>query len=199
MTNKERYQRTFSALHASEDDIREVKAMKKTHQVYWKKLAAVCAAAVMVLALASGAYAADVGGIQRTVQIWLHGEQTDAVFTATGNGEYTLTYTDESGVEHESQGGGVALHHGHERPLTEEELLEDIDSARPEVDFADDGAVWLYYEDQKIELTDKFDEDGFCYYKLNDGERDMYLTIKYQRGMAVDYGGFKTPKSAFQD
>ena len=92
MTNKERYQRTFSTLHASEDILMEVKTVK-THKVYVSKLVAVCAAAVMVLALASVAYAKDAGGIQRNVQIWLHGDQTDAVMVVE-DGEYTLTYTD---------------------------------------------------------------------------------------------------------
>lgn len=198
MTNREKYQRTFSTLHASSDCIREVKTMKKTNKIYMGKIAAVCAAAVMVLALAGVAYAEDVGGIQRTVQIWLHGEQTDVVFTPTGNGEYTLTYTDENGVEHHSEGGGVALHHGHERPLTEEELMEEFNIASPQVEFVDDGTAIVYYKNQVIVLTD-FDEDGFCYTTLNDGERDMYLTIKYQRGWALDCNGFNTPKSAFQD
>ena len=67
MTNKQRYQRTFSVLHASEDCLMEVKAMKHTKKINISRLAAVCAAAVMVMALACAAYAADVGGIQRSV------------------------------------------------------------------------------------------------------------------------------------
>ena len=106
MTNKERYQRTFSALHASENCIREIKAMKKTHKVYVRRLFAACAAAVMVLALASVAYAKDVGGIQRGIQIFLHGELTDAVMVVE-DGEYTMTYTDENGETRERQGGGI--------------------------------------------------------------------------------------------
>lgn len=199
MTNREKYQRTFSTLHASGDIIREVKTMKTNHRVYISKLAAVCAAAALVLAMASVAYAADIGGIQRTVQIWLRGEQTDAVFESNGNGEYTLTYTDENGVVHESGGGGVEIDQfGRERPLTAEELLDELDRSSPDIEFEDDGTATLYYKDQVIVLTD-FDADGFCYYKLNDGERDMYLTIKYQGGWAIDYDGFTTSKSDFSD
>lgn len=200
MTNKEKYQRTFSALHASEDILMEVKAMKKTHKIYVGKLAAVCAAAVMVLALASAAYAADLGGIRQTVQLWFRGEQIDAVFESDGNGGYTLTYTGEDGVERSSGGGGVEIDQfGRERPLTAEELLEELDGSSPDIEFRDDGTVWLYFREQKIDLTDQFDADGFCYYKLNDGERDMYLTIKNGHGMAIDYDGFTTPKSSFED
>lgn len=195
MTNKEKYQRTFSALHASEDILMEVKAMKKTHKIYVGKLAAVCAAAVMVLALASAAYAADLGGIQRTVQLWFRGEPIDAVFESNGNGEYTLTYTDENGVEHGQSGGGIEIDQfGNERPLTAEELLEELDTSSPDIEFRDDGTALLYYKDQVIVLTD-FDADGFCYYKLNDGERDMYLTIKYRHGWAIDYDGFASKDS----
>ena len=43
------------------------------------RLAAACAAAVLTMGLASAAYAADVGGIQRSIQIWVNGDQTDAV------------------------------------------------------------------------------------------------------------------------
>jgi len=200
MTNKEKYQRTFSTLHASPDILTEVKEMKTNHKVYIGKLAAVCVAAVMVLALAGGAYAADVGGFRQTVQIWLHGGQTDAVFESNGNGEYTLTYTDEDGVEHQSGGGGVEIDQfGRERPLTAEEMLEEFDGSSPDIEFRDDGTVWLYFREQKIDLTDQFDADGFCYYKLNDGERDMYLTIKNGHGWAIDYDGFTTPKSSFED
>lgn len=200
MTNKEKYQRTFSTLHASADILTEVKEMKANHKLYISKLAAVCAAAVMVLALASAAYAADVGGIRQTVKIWLRGAQTDAVFESDGNGRYTLTYTGEDGVERSGGGGGVAIDQfGRERPLTAEELLEELDCDSPEVEFKDNGTTLLYYRDQVIDITEQFDADGFCYYKLNDGERDMYLTIKNGHGMAIDYDGFTTPKSSFED
>lgn len=183
MTNKEKYQRTFSALHASEDCIREVKTMKKTSRKYVSKLVVAVAAAVMVLALASVAYAADVGGIQRTVQIWLHGDQTDAVMVVD-NGSYTLTYEDENGETHERGGGGVAYDiFGRERPLTEEELLEGLDG--PEVEYKDDGSVWVYYRDQKIEITDKFDKDGFCYVTVMEDEHPLYVTVKYQEGLCA--------------
>ena len=51
-------------------------------------------AAAHVLALSGAAYAADFGGIQRTVQIWFHGEQTDAVMTIHPD-EYTVDFTDK--------------------------------------------------------------------------------------------------------
>ena len=192
MTNKEKYQRTFSTLHASENILVEVKTVKKTHKVYVSRLVAVCAAVLMVLALASIAYAEDVGGIQRNVQIWLHGELTDAVMVV-GDGEYTLTYTDETGETHERSGGGVAYDgFGHERPLTAEELLKDLNG--PEAKYRDDGSVWLYYMDQKLEITDKFDEDGFCYVTVIEGDHPLYVTVKDGHSLIAQPGRYATPR-----
>ena len=73
-------------------------------------------AAALVLALSGAAYAADFGGIQRTVQLWFHGEQTDAVMTIHPD-EYTVDFTDKDGNAHQRGGGGVAFHKGGtERP-----------------------------------------------------------------------------------
>lgn len=192
MTNKEKYQRAFSVLHASDDCLEAVKTMKIAHGVYRKKLAAVAAVAIMVLAMASIAYARDVGGIQRNVQIWLHGELTDAVMVVE-DGEYTLTYTDENGETHKRGGGGVAIDSsGRERPLTAEELLEDLNS--PEVEYRDDGSVWLDYMDQRFEITDKFDADGFCYVTVMEEDHPLYVTVKYKAGLCAQVNRYATPK-----
>ena len=192
MTNKQRYQRTFSVLHASEDCLMEVKAMKHTKKIYVSRLAAACAAAVMLMALASAAYAADVGGIQRSIQIWINGDQTDAVLDVQGS-EYTVTYQDEDGVAHEIGGGGVAYDgFGGERPLTEEEILEELDS--PDVQYREDGSAWVCYHSETIEITDLFDEDGFCYVQLNTGKGPLYLTIKYHEGYSSSPHSYPSPK-----
>ena len=78
--------------------------MKQTRKHYLPRAVLVCAAVMLVLALAATAYAADVGGIQRTIQIWVHGDQTDAVLNVE-DGEYSLVYTDENGETHEQFGG----------------------------------------------------------------------------------------------
>lgn len=84
MTNKERYKRTFAALHASEQTMEELtmetgelKVVKGKKRI--SKAAAVALAAALLLALATAGFAADVGGIRRTVQIWFQGDLTDAV------------------------------------------------------------------------------------------------------------------------
>ena len=166
--------------------------MKQTRKRYLPRAVVICAAVILVLALAATAYAADLGGIQRTIQIWMHGDQTDAVLNIEG-GEYSLTYTDENGEEHEQAGGGKAFDiFGRERDLTEEEVLEHLDM--PDVEYLDDGSVWVYYHSQKIEITDKFDDDGVCYVKVADGEKTYYVTVKYENGDCISENKFVSPK-----
>ena len=185
MTEKEKFQRAFAPLHASPDTLTEV--MKMTEQKHGKRAlrraATLGLAAALVLALGSVAYASDLGGIQRTVQLWLNGEMTDATLTVN-EGSYTLRYPDKDGTEHEMGGGGIAIEDdGTERPLTEEELFEQLNE--PEVEEREDGTVTVYYLDQKLDVTDKFDEDGVCYVQLEGGEKTIYMTIKRGNGYAT--------------
>ena len=45
------------------------------------KAAVALAALVLLAGSGSAAYTIDLGGIQRIVQVWIHGDQTDATFT----------------------------------------------------------------------------------------------------------------------
>lgn len=176
MTNKQWYQRTFSALHASEYNLTEVKTMKHTKRIYVSRLAAACLAGAMMVGLATAAYAADLGGIQRSIQIWINGDQTDAVLDVQGSG-YTVTYQDKDGTERQFGGGGVALDdNGSERPLTEAEIVEHLNA--PDVQYREDGSVWVCYRGSELEITDRFDEDGVCHVQLNTDDGTLYLTVK---------------------
>ena len=194
MTEKERFQRAFMPLHSAPDTLTEVIKMteQKTKKGIFRRSVTLGLAAALVLALGSVAYAADFGGIQRTVQLWVHGDQTDAVMTINP-GEYTIHYTDKDGNEHQIGGGGVAFNEdGTERPLTEEELLEHINA--PEVSYQDNGTVLVYYYGEKLDITDKFDDDGVCYVQLGSGEETVYMTIKYQNGYAMSPSKYISPK-----
>lgn len=160
MTEKERFQRAFAPLHASPDTMTEVMKMteRKTKRPALRRTATIGLAAALVLALGSVAYASDLGGIQRTVQLWLNGEMTDATLTVN-EGSYTLRYPDKDGIEHEMGGGGIAIE--------------------------EDGTVTVYYLDQKLDVTDKFNEDGVCYVQLEGGEKTIYMTIKRGNGYAT--------------
>lgn len=197
MTDKEKFQKTFDKLHASPDVLMEVLNMTTNEKVvpvrkrsYIPKVAAMVAALVLVVGSGSAAYAMDLGGIQRVVQVWIHGDQTDATLTVE-NGTYTLDYKDAEEKDVHQGGGGVAFNaDGSERPLTEEELWSEINA--PEVSYEDDGKVFLYYLDQKLDITDKF-EDGICYIELQVDSKIQYMTIKYQNGYAMSPHGYVQP------
>ena len=88
-------------------------------------------------------------------------------------------------------GGGVALApDGSEIPISEEELMEHL--MMPDVEYKDDGSVWIYWFDQKIDITDKF-EDGVCYVKLVKGKETLYVTVKYKGGYAVGPHKYEEP------
>ena len=153
------------------------------------KAAVAAAAFVLVVGFGSAAYAMDFGGIQRIVQVWIYGDQTDATFTVK-NGSYTLEYKDANGNDVHQSGGGVAFENGVERPLTADELLEEI--SMPDVVYKEDGTVWVYYLDQKMEITDQF-ENGICYVKLKADGKIQYITVKYQDGFASSPHGYIQP------
>ena len=184
MTNKEKYKQAFSVLQTSGDFSMEVEKMamrQKHHKV--KTIAAAVAACIVLVGGAGTAYAANLGGIQRTIQLWINGDQTNATLEINNDGNsstYTIKIPDENGNSTEITGGGVAMDgDGVERPLTEDEIMEQIN--QPDVEYEDDGSVWLYYKDRKLDITDRF-EDGICYVKLTDGKDVKYLTIKYNDG-----------------
>lgn len=192
MTNKEKYKQAFSVLHASDDISLEVEnmTMKKRHK--GNVVAAAVAACVLMVGSAGSAYAANVGGIQRTVQLWIHGDQTSAVMEMKEDSSYNIQYRDENGNTVNQSGGGVAMDgDGTERPLTQAEILENLN--QPEVEYKEDGTVWVYYHNQKTEITDKFDDDGVCYLQIKDGNGILYMTVKYQNGYACSSDKYVSP------
>lgn len=192
MTDREKFQKTFSKLHASPDLLTEVMEMAevKKRRYHIPKVAVAAIACVVVLGFGTAAYAMNVGGIQRTIQIWIHGDQTDAQFVVE-DGNYSLGYENEDGEAVHIGGGGVAIEaDGTERPATEEELMEEIN--RPDVEYEEDGSVWVYYKNQKMDITDKF-EDGICYVELKDGDTIQYMTVRYQNGYALSQERYLTP------
>lgn len=196
MADKEIVQRTFDKLHASPDVLTEVLKMTTNEKIipirkkrFIPKASVAIAVFVLVIGSVTTAYAMDLGGIQRIVQVWIHGDQTDATFTVE-NGSYTLDYKDADGNDVHQGGGGVAYENGTERPLTADELLEEINM--PEVEYKEDGTVWVYYLDQKMEITDEFEND-ICYVQLKAGGKTQYITVKYQDGYATSPHGYVQP------
>ena len=191
MTNKENYQRTFSVLHASEKLTLEDRIMSKKKRTYIPRVAIVLVALVVVLGSGSAAYANNLGGIQRTLQIWFHGDQTNVTFDLD-EGTYSGTYQTPDGKTKEFSGGGVATNlDGTVRPVTEEEMIAHLNA--PDVDYLDDGSVWLYYHDQAMEITDMFNEDGVCFIQVHHGDETRYVTVKYGKGLASSPHSYMQP------
>jgi hypothetical protein len=192
MTNKEKYKQAFSVLHANDNFSLEVEKMERVRKQYkFKSMIASIAVCAVIAGSATAAYAADIGGIQRTVQLWIQGDQTAATIRFDGNGSYSMDYTDGEGNVNHQGGGGVSFaEDGTEIPQTEEELLEHLQ--RPDVIYEDDGSVWVYWLEQKIEITDKF-ENEFCYVKLEGREETVYMTIKYQNGFSSNGHKYLNP------
>ena len=179
MTNKEKYKQAFSVLHTSDISEGEVKYMAKLKKQQKMKLAAAAIAVCVIVGGTGTAYAANVGGIQRTIQLWMHGDQTSATLDLnTDNGSYSLEYKDTDGNTVTQGGGGVAFDaDGNERPLTEDEIMEELNA--PDVEYLDDGSVWIYYKNQKIEITDE----------------TIYMTVKYQNGYSTSPDKYPDPRS----
>ena len=194
MTDKERYQKVFDTVSSfGMEHLEADKLMKKTRKHAYMGTAAAIAAALLIAGSTGVAYAANVGGIQRTIQLWIHGDQTDAELVIGENGEYNVAWQEEDGSAQSMGGGGIAIEpDGTERPLTEEEILEEL--YMPEVEYKDDGTVWVYYYDQEIEITDLF-ENGICRVKLVNGEETLYMTVEYDNGYSVSPDKYPDPES----
>jgi hypothetical protein len=192
MTNKEKYKQAFSAIHPSDKFYLEVEKMERTNkQRKFKTMIASVAACVIIAGSATAAYAADVGGIQRTIQLWIHGDWTAATIQFDGNGSYSMDYTDSEGdVKHQGGGGVAFAPDGTEIPVSEEELMEHL--TIPDVEYEDDGSVWIYWFDQKVDITDKFD-NGVCYVKLEGDKETLFMTVKYQNGYSTSPHKYLNP------
>lgn len=180
MTNREKYKNAFSSVEPSKNFAMEVERMEFRKKKNVIKAVAAAIAVCLLIGGGSGvAYAMDLGGIQRIIQVWIHGDLTEAVVNYNTEGEmatYTLKYADDEGNDKEIQGGGVAFEEdGTVRSLTADELEEHL--YMPEIICDEEtGKSTLYYYDQAIDVTDMF-VDGYCYITLkgNDG-KSLYVT-----------------------
>ncbi len=153
MTNKEWYKRAFSSLHTSPDFMVQLENRKTAK---WSKKWAFAGAFMVLIIGTSTIYAANIGGIQRTIQIWMHGELTDATLTIDeNNGTYSIKDPNGKAIQ---SGGGVAIDtQGHSRALTPEEIMEDQENMVSTEKI--DGHMYLYYKDQKYDITNLTDEE----------------------------------------
>lgn len=151
--------------------------IQKKHR---KNIAVAAAVACAVVIGAGGtAYAADLGGIQEKISMWLYGTQREVNVTENGEngyGGYTFTYM-QDGETKSIGGGGVSIDaDGNETWLSADEVAAEM-SNFADIDVDEDGKVWIYYYDQKVDITDSFDENGICNLTLTHEDKTVYLEI----------------------
>ncbi len=178
MTNKERYKQAFSALQSSRQFNMEVEEMAMIQKKHRKNIAVAAAVACAIVIGGSGTvYAADIGGIQEKISMWLYGTQTEVDVIENGvdgYGGYTFTYT-QDGETKKIGGGGVCIDEdGNETWLPADEVAAHM-SESANIDVDEDGKVWIYFYDQKIEITDMFDENGVCSLTLTHEDRTVQI------------------------
>lgn len=178
MTNKERYKQAFSALPSSQQFHLEEAEMTQIHKKHKKNMAVAAAIACAVIIGGSGTvYAADIGGIQEKLSIWLYGKQTEVDVTENENGGYTFTYDRGNGTEGMSAYGGVSFNaDGSQTWLTADELADQINNSATVEKDADD-KVWVYYYDQKQDITDQLVNSNVCHITMTHEGKTIYLTI----------------------
>lgn len=194
MTNKERYKQAFSVLQTSETFSLEAESMERAKKQHtYRSIVAAAGACVIIVGSTTAAYAANLGGIQRTLQLWFRGDQTEATVRFDGNGGYSMEFVDGDGNVVQRGGGGVALHPGGtETPLLEEDLMAELTA--PDVQYEEDGSVYVYWLGQKLEISGKFEND-VCYIQLVNGDEILYMTVKYQNGYATSPNKYLDPHS----
>lgn len=201
MDERQRFKKAFRTLHTSNDfEERMEEKMNNRKNSRFKPAIAAAAAVAVLLVGGTTAYASDLGGIQRTVQIWLHGDLTEATFTynkENNDGEFnadqdtgTYTLTDKNGNVIQSGGGVSGNGDGTTRPATADELMEDLNS--PVTDFTGEKKL-LYYKDQVIDLSDRFSDSDYYYMTIKDGSKTGYLTIKSDGGLAYSEDRYILP------
>ena len=136
MTNKEKYKQAFDTLSASDNfslEVDKMSILNRKHKL--KTIAAAVAACLIVTAGTGTAYASDLGGIQRKVQLWIHGNQTTATLKDQSDGSYNGTYADKDGKQKEiwRRRRCNLTRMDPKRSLTEEEIMEELNAPDIEI------------------------------------------------------------------
>lgn len=175
MSNKENYKKAFSVLKSSSDFTLEEKRMEKMKREKIHKNLLIAAATLLVVVAGSGtAYAKDLGGIKKTVQMWVHGNKTDVSYEFDEEkNNYVKTYVNENGEEVQED---VSVWNGDNTPLEEDELIE-YESDNVSYEKTDDGRFMIYYQNKAVDITDKF-TDGTCYIHVVGEKGEKYIKIK---------------------
>lgn len=183
MTERDKYKRAFSSIHLPDDFAIDLHKNHKEKKIRLQRaITAACVAAALFVGT-TAAYAANLNGIQRTIQIWLHGDQTSAVIKLDNDDGIThYTVRDKEG--NEIHGGGVTIENdGSEKSSSEAEILEHLNE--PDMEIIK-GRTYIFYKNQTIDITDLFNKDGVCYVILKNGKTKLYVTAVKGQGFSSD-------------
>ena len=198
MNNREKYIKASSIIEPSADFasrvLKEAEKMSNNKREYRyvhfrrRGLVSIAAALVLVFALSAAAYASDIGGFKGAIDSWLYGKAVKVQVEQIEEGGVLLTYPDRS---QRSTGGVAHEANGDMRPLTTEEILEDL-SNEIEVEEIDKGRIMFYYRDHAVDITDQIDENGIVKLRFKDGVLPTYITLKWKGdgGYVADFGTF---------
>lgn len=192
MTEQERYKKAMSMIRPSGqmDVLNYVEERTMKHKRTVRMLATTFASFALVLLCSISAYAANIGGIRHKVNIWLHGDMTEVSIEEVSEGQFEITYPDGSvrGT------GGVSIgDDGNEQWETLEEVEERLLND-PEVEKDEDGRIWLYLRDHKIDITKQIEKQGYAQEKIKDGLLADYITVVWDEdggySLGTDYHKF---------
>lgn len=193
MTNKERYKQAFSALHPSGRlslEVEEMAYIQKKHKTNMTIAAAIACA--VIIGGSGTVYAADIGGIQEKLSLWLYGEKTQVDVAESSDNGYVFTYEHDGNTE-TIGGGGVAIGiDGTETWMTAGEVAEEMNrSASVRAD--ETGRVWVYYYSQKSDITELFHENS-CLISLSHDDKPVYLEITKEEDGFYSYSQSSEPE-----
>lgn len=177
MTNRERYKQAFSALHPSGRlslEVEEMAHIQKKHKTNMAIAAAIACA--VIIGIPGTVYAADIGGIQEKLSMWLYGEKAQVDVTENGGGGYTFTYEHDGETEQISGGGIIIGEDGTETWMDAGDVAEGMNQ-HASIEEDNEGRVWVYYYDQKSDITELFDENNLCLISLSHDGETVYLEI----------------------
>lgn len=203
MNNKERYKQAFSVLHASRAiSLEETSMNTKVARQALRPAFVVAISVAAVFGCMATAYAADLGGIQEMVRVWFNGQAVEAQLTLdpeseVGAYELHIPANDGSGEEQVISGGGIAIDaDGTERPVTIEEVVEELSS---EVDRDEEGNIWLYESGQSYNITDLMAE-GSCKVVVSGEDGSLhYYEIEDNGGGGYAYSRSPKPESPLEE
>lgn len=169
---RETYQRVFSKIQIPEPvDVEKImkENRRETGMNFWQKHAAALGAALVIAGSTGVAYAADLGGIRTTVNVWLHGEQKELEAVPDGSGGYEFY---ENGSDEPIGGGGGIWYdeNGVEHAASAQEVA---DNMKPPVEILDDGRVTLELKEKVWDITGEVQRGKEAYFHAG----DLYIQV----------------------